>query len=190
MKGIKNDDNCTIFQRWLVVCKLQKPEPEIRWMDLTEKPPARGRWERPAQTNKYTCHRFIIPWKENPSSLRIAEQPQFKPPALPPVAPWGTPSGSTNTPPSKTKNKYTPMKWMLLYYDYSNYVWTRLEKKLRKKKLKTNRKNKQVHSRRFGRFLLSLVLPPLIATTTTHPEYHHEISCKNAWRNTHLIVTV
>jgi len=44
------------------------------------------------------------------------------------------------------------------------------KKRIRKKKLKQKKIKKQVHSRRFGRFLLSLVLPPLIATTTTHPE--------------------
>ena len=37
-------------------------------------------------------------------------------------------------------NKYTPMKWMLLYYDYSNYVWTQLEKKRIKKKETLSRK--------------------------------------------------
>ena len=58
---------------------------------------------------------------------------------------------------------------MLLYYDYSNYVWTRLEK--------NKTKRKQVHSREDLEGFYCLVLPPLIATTTTHPKYHHEISC-------------
>ena len=42
---------------------------------------------------------------------------------------------------------------------------------------KNKTKRKQVHSREDLEGFYCLVLPPLIATTTTHPKYHHEISC-------------
>jgi len=141
MKGMKNDDICTIFQRWLVVCKLQKPEPEkVNGFDGKKHPPEDAESDPHKQTN---IHVIVLSHEKKqkiPAPIALLSNRNLKTPPSRPPPPGGLLRGPQKPAHQKTNTHpwneccYTTIIVIMCEHDW--------KKRIRKKKLKQKKNQK------------------------------------------------